>query len=118
LVVVVIMPAPAAARMVVKRFVVRGATNVTTRVLSVRTNLYLGDSVDFAALSAAERRLIESDLFSSVRVFIDLPTPEALRRMYLDEGTYPVEVVVQEDQGQNQAGLGWPDWRQGTPARG
>jgi outer membrane protein insertion porin family len=91
----VMTPAPAEARLVVDRIVVRGATNVTTRVLAARTNLYPGDPVDFAALSAAEQRLIESDLFSSVHVFIDLPTPVAVRRMYLDESTYPVEVVVE-----------------------
>jgi len=51
--------------------------------------------VDLAVLKAAEQRLIESDLFSSVHVFVDLPTPEAVRRMYLDKSTYPVEVVVE-----------------------
>jgi outer membrane protein insertion porin family len=91
----VMTPAPAEARLVVDRIVVRGATNVTTRVLAARMHLYPADPVDFAALSAAEQRLIESDLFSSVHVFIDLPTPEAVRRMYLDESTYPVEVVVE-----------------------
>jgi outer membrane protein assembly factor BamA len=95
LVVAVIMPASAEARLVVDRVVVRGATNVTTRVLAARMHLYSGDPVDFAVLSAAEQRLIESDLFSSVHVFIDLPVPEAVRRMYLDDRTYPVEVVVE-----------------------
>jgi outer membrane protein assembly factor BamA len=88
-------PVAAEARLVVDRVVVRGATNVTTRVLTARMRLYSGDPLDFAVLSAAEQRLLESDLFSSVRVFIDLPTPEAVRRMYLDEITYPVEVVVE-----------------------
>ena len=90
-----VLPAPAEARLVVDHIVVRGATNVTTRVLAARMHLYSGDPLDFAALSAAEQRLIESDLFSSVRVFIDLPQAEAVRRMYLDEITYPVEVVVE-----------------------
>ena len=88
-------PAPAAARLVVDRVVVRGAAKVTMRVLATRMHLYPGDPVDFAVLSAAEQRLIESDLFSSVRVFIDLPTAEAVRRMYLDDRAYPVEVVVE-----------------------
>jgi Outer membrane protein/protective antigen OMA87 len=88
-------PAPAEARLVVDRVVVRGATDVTTRVLAARMHLYSGDPVDFAILGAAEQRLIESDLFSSVRVFIDLPTDEAVRRMYLDENTYPVAVIVE-----------------------
>jgi len=52
-----------------------------------------GSPVDFAVLKAAEQRLIESDLFSSVRVFIELPIEEEVRRMYLDDKTYPVEVV-------------------------
>ena len=82
--------APAEARLVVDRVIVRGTTDVTTRVLMARMHLYSGDSVDFAALAAAEQRLVESDLFSSVHVFIDLPNAEAVRRMYLDEATYPV----------------------------
>ena len=86
---------PAQARLVVDRIVVRGQTDVTTRVLAARMHLYPGDSVDFAVLVAAQQRLVESDLFSSVRVLIDLPTAEAVRRIYLDEQTYPVEVVVE-----------------------
>ncbi|MGA7741295.1 MAG: BamA/TamA family outer membrane protein [Polyangia bacterium] len=88
-------PVPAAARLVVDHIAVRGPAAVTTRVLATRMHLYPGDTVDFAVLKAAEQRLIESDLFSSVRVFVDLPTPEAVRRMYLDGSTYPVEVVVE-----------------------
>jgi outer membrane protein insertion porin family len=95
LIAVVFEPASAEARLVVSGIVVRGATNVTTRVLSARMHLGAGAAVDFAALSAAQQRLVESDLFSSVRVFIDLPTAEAVQRMYLDQNTYPVEVVVE-----------------------
>jgi outer membrane protein assembly factor BamA len=89
------LPAPAAARLVVGQIVARGAATVTTRVLATRMHLSPGDPVDFAVLNAAEQRLLESDLFSSVHVFIDLPTPEAVRRMYLTDRTYPVEVVVE-----------------------
>ena len=88
-------PALAAAKLVVDHIVVRGATGVTTRVLATRMHLYPGDPVDFAVLKAAEQRLLESDLFSSVRVFIDLPPAEAVRRMYLDDTVYPVEVAVE-----------------------
>jgi outer membrane protein assembly factor BamA len=88
-------PAPAAARLVIDHVVVRGATKVTERVLTTRMHLYPGDPVDFAVLHAAEQRLMESDLFSSVRVFIELPIAEALRRIYLDDSTYAVEVVVE-----------------------
>jgi len=88
-------PTSAAARLVVDHVAVRGATGVTTRVLATRMHLYPGDPVDFTVLKAAEQRLIESDLFSSVRVFIELPIAEAVRRMYLDYTIYPVEVVVE-----------------------
>jgi outer membrane protein assembly factor BamA len=86
---------PAEARLTVERILIRGQTDVTTRVLAARMHLYPGDSVDFTVLVAAQQRLVESDLFSNVRVFIDLPTDEAVRRMYLDDKTYPVEVVVE-----------------------
>jgi len=89
-----LLPRPARARLVVDHIVVRGSTDVTTRVLAARMRLKPGDQVDFAVLQAAEQRLTESDLFSSVHVLIDLPTPEAVRRMYLDADTYPVEIVV------------------------
>ena len=89
------LSAPAAARLVVDHVVVRGATKVTTRVLDTRMHLSPGDPLDFAVLKAAEQRLIESDLFSSVRVFIELPTAELVRRIYLDDRTYSVEVVVE-----------------------
>jgi outer membrane protein assembly factor BamA len=89
------LSAPAAAHLVADRVIVRGATNVTIRVLSARMHLYPGDPVDFAVLNAAEQRLIESDLFRKVRVFIELPASEAVRRMYLDDTNYPVEVVVE-----------------------
>jgi outer membrane protein assembly factor BamA len=91
----IMKPASAEARLVVDRIVVRGATTVTTRVLRARMRLDPGSPLDFVALNVAQQRLIESDLFSSVRVFIDLPTAEAVRRMYLDENTYPVDVVVE-----------------------
>lgn len=84
----------AEARLVVDHITVRGSTDVTTRVLAARMRLNPGDSVDFAVLKAAEQRLTESGLFSSVRVLIDMPTEEAVRRMFLDDDTYPVEIVV------------------------
>jgi outer membrane protein assembly factor BamA len=113
------MPASAQARLVVDRIVVRGTTNVTTRVLASRMHLYSGDTLDFALLGAAEQRLMESDLFSKVRVFIDLPTAEAVRRMYLDDATYPVEVVVEAVGKQAwfifpTASLGSGDWAGGV----
>jgi outer membrane protein assembly factor BamA len=89
------LPIPAVARLVVDHVVVRGTAQVTIRVLTTRMHLRPGDPVDFTVLNTSEQRLVESDLFSRVHVFIDLPTPEAVRRMYLDEKTYPVDVVVE-----------------------
>ena len=115
---VAILPVPAEARLVVGNVVVRGRADVTTRVLAARMHLNWGDPVDFAVLGAAEQRLVESDLFSSVRVFIDLPTAEAVRRMYLDDQTYTVEVVVEATGKQAwfvfpTASLGSGDWAGG-----
>jgi outer membrane protein assembly factor BamA len=114
-----VMPATAQARLVVDRIVLRGTADVSTRVLAARMHLYSGDALDFALLSAAEQRLIESDLFSKVRVFIDLPTAEAVRRMYLDDTTYPVEIVVEAVGKQAwfvfpTASLGSGDWAGGV----
>lgn len=113
------LPATAAARMVVDHVVLRGPTQVTTRVLMTRMNLRPGDPVDFSILSAAEQRLLESDLFAKVHVFIDLPTPEAVQHMYLDDGSYPVDVVVEAVTKQAwfvfpTASLGSGDWAGGV----
>jgi outer membrane protein assembly factor BamA len=89
------------------------------RVLAARMHLYSGDTVDFAVLSAAQQRLIESDLFSKVSVFIELPASETVRRMYLDDTVYPVEVVVEAVGKQPwfvfpTASLGSGDWAGGV----
>jgi len=89
------LPAPAAARLVVRQLVTRGDVKVTTRVMATRMHMYPGDTVDFDILNAAEQRLIESDLFSSVHVFVDLPLEEAVRDMFLDDHIYLVDVVVE-----------------------
>lgn len=115
-----ILPAPTVARLVVDRVVVRGATNVTIRVVTARMHLSRGNPVDFAVLREAELRLIESDLFSRVRVFIEMPTPEAARRMYLDDTTsYPIDVVVEATGKQSwfvfpTASIGSGDWEGGV----
>ncbi|GAC1351524.1 MAG: hypothetical protein NVS3B20_10380 [Polyangiales bacterium] len=79
----------------VERITVRGETKTTKRVLSARMNIAPGDSVDFEGLKNAEQRLIESELFSSARVFIDMPKAEAAQRMYVSDADYPVEVHVE-----------------------
>jgi outer membrane protein assembly factor BamA len=114
----VAVPAPAEAGLVVDHIVARGDPRVTEQVLAARMRLHPGDPVDFAVLSAAERRLVESGLFTNVRVFIDLPRPEAVQRMYLDDLNYPVDVVV-EAIGKHSwfvfpiAGFGSGDWAGG-----
>jgi outer membrane protein assembly factor BamA len=86
---------PAAARLIVDHIVVRGDPKVAARALATRMHLNPGDSVDFAVLEAAEQRLIESGLFTSAHVFIDLPMQELVQRMYVDDQTFTVEVVVE-----------------------
>ena len=71
----------AEARLVVHRIVVHGETKTTLRALSSRMNLHPGDSIDFAAIGSAEHRLEQSGLFTAVRVYLDMPTDEAARRM-------------------------------------
>jgi outer membrane protein assembly factor BamA len=78
-----------------------------------------GEPVDLAALSGAQQRLLESDLFSSVRVFIELPASELLRQMYLDQNVYPVEIVVEGVGKQSwfifpTASFGSDDWAGGV----
>lgn len=114
-----VLPTAAEARLVVDRIVIRGSADVTTRVLSARMRLEPGDPVDFGALNVAEQRLTESNLFSSVHVLIDLPTAEAVRRMYLDPETYPVDVVVEATGKQPwfvfpTASVGSGDWAGGV----
>lgn len=83
------------ARLVVGRIVVHGEPKTTPRVLSARMNLQRGDTVDFAVLANAEQRLLQSELFTSARVFIDMPRDEAARLMYVDSRDYSVDVQVE-----------------------
>ena len=46
-------------------------------------------------LSGAERRLVDRDLFASVRVYVDMPRAEAARRMYVDAEDTVVDVQVE-----------------------
>ncbi|HMA97521.1 MAG TPA: hypothetical protein VKP30_32775, partial [Polyangiaceae bacterium] len=78
------MPQLAEARLVVGRVVVHGDIKTSVRVLSARMHLFPGDEVNFEILTSAEQRLIESELFTQARVYVDLPRAEAARRMYLE----------------------------------
>ena len=89
------LPRLAEARLVVKRIVVHGHTKTTLRALTARMTLQPGDVVDFASLAGAEKRLAESDLFTSARVYVDMPIDEAARLMYVDPGVYGVDVHVE-----------------------
>lgn len=114
-----VLPRSAEARLVVDHIVVRGTAEVTTRLLATRMHLNPGDPVDFAVLGAAEQRLIESDLFGSVRVLIDIPFAEAIRRMYLEPETYLVDIVVEATGKQPwfvfpTASVGSGDWAGGV----
>jgi outer membrane protein assembly factor BamA len=51
--------------------------------------------VDFAVIEGAERRLIESGLFTKARVSVDMPRAEAARLMYVDTNTHFVDVTVE-----------------------
>jgi outer membrane protein assembly factor BamA len=89
------LPKLAEARLVVKRIVVHGKTKTTVRALTARMTLQTGDVVDFASLAGAEKRLVESDLFTSARVYVDLPTDKAAHHMYVDPNVYGVDVHVE-----------------------
>ena len=84
----------AAARLVVGQVVVDGNTKTTLRVLQARMGLRPGDEVDFEKLASAERRLIESDLFTKAHVYIAMPREEAARKMYADDTDSSVDVHV------------------------
>lgn len=89
------LAAPAEGRLVVGSIVVDGPTKVTVGVLSARMNLAEGAPIDFEKLRSAEQRLIESELFTAVHVYVELTTDEAARRMYVDETVEKVDVHVQ-----------------------
>jgi outer membrane protein assembly factor BamA len=89
------LAAPAEAHLVVGRIVVDGPTKVTTSVLSGRMNLAEGDAIDFEKLRNAEQRLMESELFTAVHVYIDLATDEAARLMYVEDTVEKIDVHVQ-----------------------
>lgn len=85
----------AEARLVVNRIVVHGETKTTLRALTARMTLQPGDVVDFASLTGAQKRLVESDLFTTARVYVELPTEEAARLMYVVDQVYGVDVHVE-----------------------
>jgi len=91
----VLPPMIAQAHLVVGHIVVHGNPKTTPRVLSARMNLHPGDRVDFEAITNAEQSLAESELFTTVHVYLDMPRAEAARRMYVDDEEVAVDVHVE-----------------------
>lgn len=94
-------PQLARAKLIVGRIVVKGDIKTSERVLSARMHLRPGDEVTFEALHSAEERLIESELFSHARVYLDLPRAEAAHRMYVDFKDTAVDVHVEATEKQS-----------------
>ena len=93
-----IFPGVAEAKLVVGRLVLHGITNTKDEALLARMRLQPGDPVDDSVLKEAEERLVACDLFVSVRVWIDMPREQAVRKMYLDEKPEPVDIHVTADE--------------------
>lgn len=95
-----VLPQLAQAKLVVGRIVVNGECKTSSRILSARMHLRPGDAVTFESLRNAEQRLIESELFTEARVYLDMPREEAARRMYVEfrDTLVDVHVTVTEKQ--------------------
>jgi len=87
-------PSPAQAKLVLGKLVLHGITKTKDDAIRARMRLQPGDPIDYSVLKAAEERLVASDLFVTVRVWLDVPREEAVRRMYLQEQAEPVDVHV------------------------
>jgi outer membrane protein assembly factor BamA len=117
--VLLLAPATARARLVVDHVILRGAAKTRRDVILDRAHLWPGTTVDFATLDAAQRRLLQSDLFSKVSATIDLPRRVAVYRMYLAERVYPVDIIVEVTEKQSwfvvpTASFGSGDWAGGV----
>lgn len=87
-------PAPAQAKLVLGRLVLHGITKTREGAILARMRLQPGDALDDAALRDAENGLVASDLFVTVRVWLDLSRDQAVRKMYLQEEVERVDVHV------------------------
>ena len=87
-------PSPAQAKLVLGKIVLHGITKTKEDAILARMRLQPGDPIDYSVLKAAEERLVASDLFVTVRVWLDMPREEAVQRMYLQERPEPVDVHV------------------------
>jgi outer membrane protein assembly factor BamA len=88
------LPAAAQAKLVMGQLVLHGITKTKEEAILARMRLQPGDPVDDSLLKAAEERLVACDLFVTVRVWLDMPREQAVRKMYLEERVEPVDVHV------------------------
>jgi outer membrane protein assembly factor BamA len=91
-------PAAAQAKLVLGQLVLHGIAKTRDDAILARMRLRPGDPIDDAVLKAAEERLVACDLFVSVRVWLDMPREQAVRKMYLEEKSEPVDVHVTADE--------------------
>lgn len=85
----------ASATLVLRDLVVHGGGKTSLRAVRTRMGLDPGDVVDMGTLAHAEERLVQSNLFTSARVYVDMPREHAVRLMYLEDRVYSVDVHVQ-----------------------
>lgn len=88
------LPAEAEAKVVLGRLVLHGITKTRESAILARMRLRPSDPIDYSVLHDAEERLVASDLFVTVRVWLDMPREQAVRKMYLEEKVEPVDVHV------------------------
>ncbi|MGC4114617.1 MAG: BamA/TamA family outer membrane protein [Myxococcales bacterium] len=91
---VLVTAGSAEAKLVVGNVVLHDASKTREETVRSLARLELGSPVDYGVLQATQERLEASDLFESADAWVDLPREEATRKMYLDEGTEPVDVHV------------------------
>lgn len=101
LLVVLLLPGRPEAKLVSRGLVLHGATKTQESTIRALIGLEPGDPVDSALLESAERRLAQSDLFLSGKVWLDLPAEEAARRMSAGEATEEIDVHVTVEEKQS-----------------
>jgi outer membrane protein assembly factor BamA len=92
------IPAPAQAKLVLGQLVLHGIGKTRDDAFLARMRLRPGDPIDYSVLAAAEERLVACGLFVSVRVWLDMPREQAVRKMYLEERPEPTDVHVTADE--------------------
>ena len=124
-------PAPAQAKFVLGRLVLHGIKETKEGAILARMRLQPGDPIEYSVLAEAEKQLVAWDLFVTVRVWLDMPREQAVRKMYLEERIEPVDVHVTAEEkqywfvfptgslggGDKAAGLVYGDMNQGGLGR-